>query len=328
MTSAQQLARWAAPAAGVAALATMLLMLAAFDAMAIHVLGVSSVPLDAGSDPPVVLVAAVAGVAGSLATAWLLGAARVLAMRGWAGWRLLRAGRRFERLLVGGEHVRVVPVDRVEAFCGGMLLPRVFVSRGALRVLGTHELQAVVAHEAHHARRRDPLRFALADALVEGWFLFPALGQFAQRFSLLSEVDADAAAVRLTRSSRPLAAALLAFEAAGERGAVAPERVDHLLGEASRARWPVGGLASAAGIVCVTIGLTIVLAVATGCTYLEILSSSVELSALLPIAVPGVLFALAIVTARTLGQRLGRPWRASVPGAGAVPCALTSHWRS
>jgi hypothetical protein len=44
------------------------------------------------------------------------------------------------------------------AFCAGLLRPRVFVTGGMVAALADEELEAVLVHEAEHARRRDPLR--------------------------------------------------------------------------------------------------------------------------------------------------------------------------
>ena len=57
------------------------------------------------------------------------------------------------------------------AFCAGLLRPRVFVSEGALARLGARALTAVVAHEGHHAARRDPLRILIARAIGDAYSL-------------------------------------------------------------------------------------------------------------------------------------------------------------
>jgi hypothetical protein len=99
------------------------------------------------------------------------------------------------------------------------------VSRGAFERLREEELVAVVAHEAHHAARRDPLRILVAGAIGDAY----SPGALSRRERALAELAADAAVVR-SRGVAPLASALLAFGAA----AVAPERVDRLAGEAPR----------------------------------------------------------------------------------------------
>lgn len=116
------------------------------------------------------------------------------------------------------------------AFCAGHVRPRVHVSTGALERLSPPQLRAVVAHERHHAARRDPLRLLVARVLAEALFFLPAVRDLAGRYGALAEVAADEAAARET-DAPTLASAMLAF--GDDR--VAPERVDHLLGQ--RARW-------------------------------------------------------------------------------------------
>ena len=118
------------------------------------------------------------------------------------------------RLPVAGRTVWVVPGDEPRSFCAGLLRPRVYVSEGALAKLGPRALTAVVAHEGHHADRRDPLRILIARAIGDA---------YAVRRQALAELSADAAAVR-RGGIAPLAAAMLAFDG------VAPERVDRLAG--------------------------------------------------------------------------------------------------
>ena len=142
-------------------------------------------------------------------------------------WRGVAAHRRVAAALpvvgtreIGGRSVRVVPGAEPRAFCSGLLHPRVYVSAGALATLSAAELAAVVAHEGHHADRRDPLRILIARAIGDAYSL-PAL---ARREQALAELAADDAAVR-RGGKAPLASALLAFP-----GGIAPERVDRLAG--------------------------------------------------------------------------------------------------
>ena len=121
-----------------------------------------------------------------------------------------------------------------------------YVSAGALATLSAAELAAVVAHEGHHADRRDPLRILIARAIGDAYSL-PAL---ARREQALAELAADDAAVR-RGGKAPLASALLAFP-----GAIAPERVDRLagarpVGEVSPAMVYVTGLVIAALVLAI-----------------------------------------------------------------------------
>ena len=159
-----------------------------------------------------------------------------LALRSLAR-RLIRNGRFLRRLptreaVLCGHGVRVFADRRPHAFCGGWLRPRVYLSDGALGVLAPEELAAVLEHERHHARRRDPLRAVVAAAASDAFAVIPPLASVVRRQPALAELAADSVAVRAAGSPAPLASALLVFEESGVAGAgVAPERVDHLAGD-------------------------------------------------------------------------------------------------
>jgi hypothetical protein len=185
----------------------------------------------------------------------------VLARAGASAWQHARAERLFRtalrslgRLDFGETPVTFVDDPAPRAFCAGYLRPRVYLSGGALTRLSPDELQAVVAHERHHLRRRDPLRLLIAGILADGLFFLPALRRLADRYGALAELAADEAAAR-TSSASTLASALLAFNDSPHPELVvgiAPERVDHLLGERPRWELPlslvVGSVVTLAGI--------------------------------------------------------------------------------
>ncbi|MEZ0291633.1 MAG: M56 family metallopeptidase, partial [Solirubrobacteraceae bacterium] len=89
--------------------------------------------------------------------------------------RQVRLHRRLRELPVlaqrelAGHPVSVVRDSRPLAFCTGLLRPQLFVSSGAVAALGEGELRAVVEHEAHHARRRDPLRLLAAQTAEDAF---------------------------------------------------------------------------------------------------------------------------------------------------------------
>jgi Zn-dependent protease with chaperone function len=164
-----------------------------------------------------------------------------------ASWRQRQAHRGFLSHLAvvgplaGRPAVTVVADRRPQAFCAGYLRPSIYVSRGTLELLSEAELDAVLAHEHHHSRARDPLRFACGRILAHALFFVPALRSLCDRDADLAEVSADRAAVRASGGQRaPLAAALLAFDerAAPGTAGVSPERIDSLLGEPLRSRIP------------------------------------------------------------------------------------------
>jgi Zn-dependent protease with chaperone function len=186
--------------------------------------------------------------AGAVAVAVLAGFGLMILMTAIrAATREVRADARFRRAMAHRapadvQGARVFDGDRPEAFCAGLLHPHVYVSRGALALFGEDELSAVLAHEHHHAARRDPLRLASTRVLAEALFFLPPLLRLVQRQHLFAEIGADEAAVAVARGDRaPLASAMLTYsDASGtEALGLAPERVDHLVGEAPRLRFPL-----------------------------------------------------------------------------------------
>ncbi len=195
-----------------------------------------------------------------------LGAA-VLVRGGRSLGRHWRAQLRFRRRLriagigeICGTPIIWVDDARPRAFCAGLLRPRVHVSLGARGALSARELEAVVAHERHHVRRRDPLRLLVVSALAQSLFFMPVLPGLAARYGALAELAADEAAAREGGRSA-LASALLAF---GRRDSpqavagVAAERVDHLLGAPPEWRLPAGVLCASA--MALVAGLALVIA--------------------------------------------------------------------
>ena len=156
-----------------------------------------------------------------------------------------------------GVAVRVIPGSKVQAFCVGLLRPRVFVSSGALERLKPRELHAVVAHEAEHAGRRDSLRLLLARAVSDTFQFLPCLRRLATQQAALAELAADAAAVRAIGSRQPLASALLAFGSLESRGDIAPERVDQLVGRSPARAVSRSLLAAVAGSLAGLVVLTL-----------------------------------------------------------------------
>jgi len=121
--------------------------------------------------------------------------------------------------------------------------PAIYVSQRTLDLLTDDELEAVLAHEHHHLRVRDPLRFAYGSILSQALFFVPVLRPLCDRYGDVAELRADDAAIRASAGERaPLASALLVFDASGNPGVagISPERVDSLLGHPVRWRVPRG----------------------------------------------------------------------------------------
>jgi hypothetical protein len=164
-----------------------------------------------------------------------------------AGWRQLRGYRGLRAALVrarpldANPTVKVIPDPRPQAFCAGYLRPEVYVSERTVELLTEAELAAVLAHENHHRRVRDPLRLAAGRVLSDALLFLPGLRSLSDRYADLAELSADRAAVDASEGkTAPLAAALLVFDEHGTAGVtgVSPERVDSLLGDPVSRRIP------------------------------------------------------------------------------------------
>lgn len=183
---------------------------------------------------------------GATATAMILRGAADEVLRSRRLRRLIAARELHEH---GGASVIEDPCPR--AFCAGLLRPIVYISTGALALLDEDELSAVLLHEQHHARRRDPLRLAASRALARALFFLPWLSELARRHQELAELSADEWAITIAPDCRSaLARAMLSFADAPESFADAPEssrevgidpaRVDRLLGEEPHWCFPTG----------------------------------------------------------------------------------------
>jgi Zn-dependent protease with chaperone function len=238
--------------------------------------------------------------------------AAMLVAAGAAVWRRVRGQRAFLRRLpvigerrIDGRAVTVVGHERPLAFTAGFLRPRIVVSDATLALLDGRELRAVLAHEAHHVHRRDPLRLLAVGALAAA---VPVLRSLGRRQAALAELAADAAAVRALGDPRPLASAMLAFDGSGPPGVVgiAPERVDHLLGDADPVDVPAALLALAGGALAV---LALAAArMALGHDHVELLAplgTSTAIAALVLLALPAWLVSRRIANAlRPVSDRL------------------------
>jgi hypothetical protein len=162
--------------------------------------------------------------------------------------REVQAARRFQRLLAQSEprplHGALLISDQQpRAFCAGLFRPRVYVSTGAVAILDEAALSAVLAHEHHHALRRDPLRLAAGRVLAGALFFLPGLADLVERQQALAELSADESAVHVAPANRSaLARAMLSFSdipgSSGSSG-IDPARVDYLLGDPPSWRFPV-----------------------------------------------------------------------------------------
>lgn len=205
--------------------------------------------------PDLSLVALMTLGLGSATIAVLVLAGRSLVRQSRASHRFLARLSIVESYELAGVRVHLVAGNGVQAFCAGLLRPKVYLSRHAVASLDPDQLRAVIAHEAHHARQRDPLRILFARVLGDSLFFLPALRRLGDGYATMAELAADRAAIGANGGdARPLAGALVAFGDGPGPAVVgiAPERVDHLLGQQPVWQMPVALLAWA-GVVTLAI---------------------------------------------------------------------------
>jgi Zn-dependent protease with chaperone function len=246
--------------------------------------------------------------AGAIAVALLAGIGLiVLAVAIRAAVRELRADARFRRALrdlapSSIQGARIIEGDEPRAFCAGLLRPRIYISRGALELLGAAEFWAVIEHERHHARRHDPLRLACTRVLADALFFVPSLRGLIRRQHSLAEIGADEAAVAAAGGDpTALASAMLRFSDADGSGGegLAPERIDHLVGPAPVWRFPFVALL----FTCVGLGALVALtallaATARGSATLEMPFVSAQPCVVMLALVPAGVAVAGLVSAR------------------------------
>ena len=131
--------------------------------------------------------------------------------------------RQLRRLLrLNAESLVVVDSPRLLCFCAGFFHPKIYLSTTTVARLQEPELSAVLAHEDHHRRRRDPMRMALLTALQQALFFLPLVRVLRQRYTVAQEIAADNAALHQPGGRVALARALYRLSAAAvPRGAAA-----------------------------------------------------------------------------------------------------------
>ncbi len=208
----------------------------------------------------------------------------VIARTGWMLARLCRAHRSTcRRLSVAGRHrgARVVNGVQPRAFCAGFLAPEVYVTSGAVALLSDDEFDRVVAHERHHAARRDPLRAIAARSAAFGLFFLPVLRDLQHQYTRLAEIAADEAAASQPADRRALAAALLAFDRCG--AGIEPERVDHLCGARTRADLPLRPMATAALTLSVVLATSVVVTLSAAADSVALLTVTPHVALILAV---------------------------------------------
>lgn len=113
--------------------------------------------------------------------------------------------------------VRVVSGCPNPAFTTGCVRPLVYVDAGLAGVLPPEQLRAVLAHEAAHARRFDPVRVSALRFLASVVFWLPVLRRIADDIADETELAADEAA-----GAEPLSLAAALVALAGWSGQTRP----------------------------------------------------------------------------------------------------------
>lgn len=192
----------------------------------------------------------------------------------WRHWSVMRAlpqtqierdgplGLAARRAGLNAERVRAVSGLPTPAFASGWLWPRVIVAADLHNVLTADELTAVLAHEAVHVRRRDPLRLFSLRALASLLFWLPVMRRLAADLEDEVEITADDEVAQ--HLALPLASAVLklgsvrttpvAATVGFQRADLLPRRIRRLAGEDTFAssHTSTGSLVAAAAALLLT----------------------------------------------------------------------------
>jgi hypothetical protein len=158
-------------------------------------------------------------------------------------WRSAEAGTRLDATIrdagLGSHMVRWVEGLPNPAFTAGFWTPRVYVASELASMLSDDELQTVLAHEAAHVRRRDPLRLSALRFLACTLFYLPVLRRLADDAADEAEIAADDAALGEGKGRDPLVLASALVEIA--------QRWPKLLLDGAPTPLPIAGVAGRTG---------------------------------------------------------------------------------
>ncbi len=164
----------------------------------------------------------------------------------------------------------MVQAEQPYSFCYGLFRPRVCISTGLVYVLTKAELEAVLLHERHHLRCRDPLKMLISRALARAFFFVPLVAELGKHYLIAMEVAADGEVIRRQGHGRWLASAL--YKLITTSSAVAPgvplagpysaidTRIDHLLIPEAQKREPLSAQAILLSAPAILVIITIVAA--------------------------------------------------------------------
>jgi len=130
------------------------------------------------------------------------------------------------------------------AFTGGFLRPRVFISTKLVDILDEKELRAVILHESHHQRSKDPLKGLVVSFISDLLFFLPVSRVLKNSYHLTSEMTADAYSISSQADPLDLVGSLLKVQKLNGPAASwffdpTTERAKHLLGQSARIRLPL-----------------------------------------------------------------------------------------
>ncbi len=102
----------------------------------------------------------------------------------------------------------LVDAERPLVFTQGLLNPKVWLSTGLIRMLSDDELEAVLRHEAHHLKARDPLKILTARCLARALFFVPVAHEMCEAYCVAKEITADEHTTQAMGNALPLARAI------------------------------------------------------------------------------------------------------------------------
>jgi len=131
--------------------------------------------------------------------------------------------------------------DMPMAFTAGFFRPKVYASEALLDEVPPKELRLVLAHELHHANKKDPLKALILASLAFGFPFLPMFSWLKKRFLEDAEIQADDAALKVVDDPCLLARTLLklsarattmfaAFFSHGPESSIVAIRVKRLVG--------------------------------------------------------------------------------------------------
>lgn len=107
------------------------------------------------------------------------------------------------------EQLQLFSNPRPFAFCVGLRRPAVVLTTGLLNLLDQDALAAVLCHEGHHLRHRDPLKLLFVRTLGDAFFFLPLVRDLGRAYEVHKELAADAEASRAPNGQLGLARALI-----------------------------------------------------------------------------------------------------------------------